>query len=155
MILELINPSDAVTFVGDDPKIAGVAILILGNGAYGLTDESGEVFVPLMLFGGFKAWLEEQGITDLAAFLIEHGSALADFLETCAYGKIAERQAFDEAIKRMTPDKAEEHREWWNDRNRSSMNNIGAGCRRLAKQLRAKAKPSELEGSPPIVLVRP
>lgn len=154
MILELTNPSDAVTFIGDDPKIAGVTVLILGNGCYGLTDEKGNEFVPLMIFGSHESWLADNGIDDLGAFIETNAAAIADFLDTCAYGHIRDRQAFDEAIKRMTPENAAEHRKWWNERNRSSMNNIGEGCRRLAAQLRAKAKPDELEGQPPIVLAR-
>lgn len=152
MILELVNPSDAVTFVGDDPKVAGIATLLLGNGWYALRGEDGEDFVPLMIFGGHVEWLASQGIDDADDFLTANAEAVAAFLDTCAYGGIKERQAFDEAIKRMTPDKAAEHRAWWNDRNRSSMNNIGEGCRRLAEQIRKLVKVDELQGSPPTVL---
>lgn len=140
MILELVNPSDAVTFVGDDPKIAGVAILLLGNGMYALTSPDGSQFVPLMMFGQHEEWIAEQGIGDLDTFITANSGAIADFLDTCAYGSIEEREAFDRAIALMTPENAEKHREWWNDRNRSSMNNIGAGARKLASALRAKAR---------------
>ena len=54
----------------------------------------------------------------------------------------------------FTPEETAEHREWWNDRKRSSMNNIGAGALRLAKQLRKKKPVKELKGSPPIILAK-
>lgn len=140
MILELINPSDAVTFVGDDMTVAGVACLILGGGWYGLKDASGDAVVPMMAFGTHEKWLEENNIADLSDWLMEHGAEVAGFLETCVYGSIEEREAFDQAISRMAPDKADEHRDWWNDRNRSSMNNIGKAAAHWAKRLRAKAE---------------
>lgn len=64
MILELNNPSDAITFVGEDPRVAGVAVLLLGHGWYGLTDAAGNQVVPMMIFGTHEAWLKEQGIED-------------------------------------------------------------------------------------------
>lgn len=140
MIFELINPSDAVTFIGDDITVAGVAIMVLGRGRYGLTDDKGEVVVPLMLFGGSEYWLAEHGVDDLDAWLTANYLRVAEFLETCAYGSRLEREAFDQAIARMTPEHAEAHREWWNDRNRSSMNNIGQAAAAYAKTLRKKAE---------------
>lgn len=151
---ELINPSDAITFQGDDLVAAGVAIILLGRGAFGLTDEKGEQAVPLMLFGGIDDWLAKNNIKDMAQYIADNTDAIADFLETVCYGSLDERLAFDEACKRMTPEKAAEHREWWNDRKRSSMNNIGAGALRLAKQLRKKKPVKELKGSPPIILAK-
>lgn len=155
MILELENPSDPITFVGDDLKVAGIACLLLGHGWYGMSDEKGDTVIPLMMFGAHEKWLKENGIDDLSGWIRENALKVAEFLETVAYGKINDRLAFDEAIKRMTPEKAAEHREWWNDRNRSSMNDIGAGALRLAKQFRklaAGGKADNLHGSPPIIM---
>ena len=138
-IVELQNPSDAVTFEMDDVKIAGVAILILGNGAYGLEDDTGTV-VPIMLFGTHEKWLKEQQINDLGEFVHANLIPMADFLESVCYGHRSEREAVEVACRRMSPQNAEEHRFWWNNKKRTSLNDIGKGCLALAKQLRAKAK---------------
>jgi hypothetical protein len=158
MILELVNPSDKITFVGDDPKVAGVAILLLGNGWYGLTGENGERFIPLMIFGSHEPWLKEQGIADINRWIMDNALALAEFLETVAYGSVRDRRGFDEAVKRMTPEKAAEHRAWWNDRCRSSMTDIGGGALKLAAQLRkfhAREPGVKLEGTHPLVFGGP
>lgn len=152
IIVELINPSDAITFVMDDPTVAGIGVLLLGNGWYGLLDAEGNHPVPPML-GGVEAWFKERGIESLNKWIKANGVAVAEFLETCAYGNIVERDAYDRAIALMTPENAAIHREWWNDRNRSSMNNIGAAALKLAANLRQRAagKKAELKGSPPRV----
>lgn len=157
IICELTNPSDAITFVVSDPKVAGVAILLLGNGWYGLTDKDGNSIVPLMMFGAHEKWLKDNGITDTNAFIMANAVLMAEFLETVAYGSIAEREALDIAVTRMTPENAAAHREWWNDRKRSSLNNIGAAALKMAKGFRkiAAGQKAELKASPPIVLSAP
>jgi hypothetical protein len=148
-ICELVNPSDAITFVVDDVKVAGVAILLLGEGAYGLTNGAGDTVVPLGLFGFWRTWIQEQQI-DLEKFVPENRLAMAEFLETVCYGSVAEREAFDVAMSRMIPDKAQEHQAWWNGKKRSSLNDIGKGALLLAKALREKAK--YLPSQKPIIL---
>lgn len=137
-IVELVNPSDAITFEMDDVKVAGVAILFLGRGAYALTDAEGKTVVPLGLFGTNETWLKEQGI-DLDTFILANLIPIAEFLESVCYGHIAEREAFEVACSRMTTAKAAEHRAWWNNKKRTSLNDIGKGALALAKQLRKKS----------------
>lgn len=154
-ICELSNPSDKITFVVDDVRVAGVAVMLLGNGWYGLTNAKGEDVVPLMFAGTHKQWLIDNQIPDLDAYLTANAAALAAFLDTCAYGSITEREGYDAAIARMTPENAALHRAWWNDRNRSSLNNIGAAAAKLAAQFRrlAARQPvtEPLAQSPPLV----
>lgn len=133
---EIINPSDAVTLQASDLRIAGVAVLLLGNGLYGLTDENDEAVVPLMLFGTSEKWLKENHIESLNDFIKENKSAIADVLASVTYGKIEERLGFDKAVGMMTPEKAKEYRAWWNDKNRSSLNDIGQRALAIAAKLR-------------------
>lgn len=138
------NPSDAVTFVMDDPIVAGVAVLLLGNGAYGLETEDGSSVVPVMLFGGIDRWCKEKGI-NLDAFIPQNYVPMAEFLDSVCYGSVRDRQECDEACLRMSPDEAAKYRAARNDRRRSSMNNIGKAALQLASQMRkqAKSKPPE------------
>lgn len=155
-IVELINPSDAITFEMDDVKVAGVAILILGRGAYGLSDADGDI-VPIMLFGSSEAWLKKEGI-NLEKFIHENCLPMAKFLETVCYGSIDQREAVDVACSRMTPRKSEEHRRWWNDKRRSSLNDVGKGALALAKRFREMAagdsSSKPLPKATPIILVQ-
>ena len=123
MIYDLSNPSDAVTFVGDDSTLAGVAALILGHGAYGLTDEQGATVLPVMLFGGVEKWLEEQRIGDLGDYLNANRTRMADFLDSVRYCDVSERKRYGDAVQ-------------FDDDRRTSMNNIGANCKKLAERLR-------------------
>ncbi len=156
-IVELINPSDPVTFEMQDVKVAGVAVLLLGRGAYGLKTADGNDVVPLMLFDGGERWLKKQRIADLDKYLRNRGKNVAAFLDTCAYGSIADREGFDAAIKRMTKEKAAEHRAWWNDKHRGSLNDIGNAAAGLAVRLReiAAGKKSDkpLPKATPIIAV--
>lgn len=143
-VVELINPSDAVTFLMDDVKVAGAATMLLGCGAFGLKDKDGKCHVPIMLFRGADGWLEENGIKDLRAFIDANNIAIAEFLETVHYGSFQDREAFKLAISKMTLEKAAEYRAEVNDKRRSSLNNIGGVALKLAQQMRqiaAKQKP--------------
>jgi len=143
-IVELQNPSDAITFEMDDVKVAGVAVMFLGNGAYGLEDSSGKTVVPIMLFGTHEKWLKQQGIV-LDDFIPPNMTKMADFLETVCYGHASEREAVEVACARMTPEKAEEHRKWWNDKKRTSLCDIGKAALKLAKQFRKAAAGQAVE----------
>ena len=155
-IVELQNPSDAITFEMTDLKSAAAAVLLLGRGAYGLEDAKGETLVPIMLFGINEKWMKENGI-DLDAFIPANYAPMAEFLESVCYGCAAEREAVEVACSRMETAKAAEHRAWWNDKKRSSMNNISKGALQLAAQLQRKAAgqpvPEPLAKAVPIVAV--
>jgi hypothetical protein len=137
MILELVNPSDAVTFIGDDIKVAGVATLLLGRGQYGLEDCDGKMVVPLMLFGTHEEWFKENDI-NLDHFISEHAKAIAAFLDTCVYGDVDDRRVYEYMCRGMSDDEVAEYKSKWDDRKRSSMNNIGAAAHSIAMQLRTK-----------------
>lgn len=52
MKLEIINPSDECYLDTDDIEAAAFATMVIGRGAYGLRDESGKHYCPIMIFGG-------------------------------------------------------------------------------------------------------
>jgi hypothetical protein len=137
MILEIQNPSDEVTIETDDIVVAGVAMLLVGRGQYGLENEEGETVFPIMLFGGVDKWLEDNGIKDLHEYLQTNKDKLVKVLKSCVYGRIGSRQLFESAISKMTLTDALKYREEWNDKKRSSMNNIGKNCLYYAEKMEA------------------
>lgn len=137
MILEIVNPSDAVTIEADDVTVAGVCTFLLSRGACGLKNEQGETVFPILMFGGFEDWLKENGITDLDMWITNHKDEMIKVLESVVYGNIGSRKLFQSAIEKMTSENAAKYREEWNDKKRSSMTNIGAAYLAYAKKLRA------------------
>jgi len=79
-LYEIVNPSDAVTFHAENDAVARAAVLVLGNGAYGLHDvTSGDRDVPCLLLLASKdvteqLFVEWFGAGSLGAFLDEHWS---------------------------------------------------------------------------------
>lgn len=127
MIYDLVNMSDAVTFVGDDDTLAGAAVLVLGRGRYGLNNENGDSVLPLMLFGGLDEWLKERSIADFDGYLAANRIGIAGFLDTARYCDVSERKRYGDAVK-------------MDDDRRSSLNNIGAACKQIAEHLREREK---------------
>jgi hypothetical protein len=136
MILEIINPSDAVTIDTDDPIAACLIIAIIFNGQYSLSDEQGESVTPIFMFGGFEHWLKENGITDTNGYIKENAAKMADILDSALYGDAADRKIFESAISKMSKEDAGKFRAEWNANRRSSMNNISLTCQKNADKLR-------------------
>jgi hypothetical protein len=149
MILEIQNPSDAVTIETDDIAAAAVAIMLVGDGWYGLEDEEGEQVVPITALGSGEAWLKEKGITDVEGYMKANRVKLAEILESVLYGHARDRALFNAAIEKMSKEDAQVYREQWNDKKRSSLNDIGAACLHYAKAFREMTGDKvELEPSP-------
>lgn len=53
---EVINPHDKIFIEYSDKEAAQVAILLIGNGQYGIDGDDG---LPLLLFGGHEEWSEK------------------------------------------------------------------------------------------------
>ena len=144
MIFELVNPSDAVTFECEDVRVACVAVLVLGEGKYGLTDTKGDSVLPLFMFGGMdpvNAWFKEQhDIDDVMEWMNAHLEEMATFLDSMVYGSVKERQLFLDAVSKMNAEDAADFKEKWFDQKRSSMNNIGRACAAYAAGCRKKAE---------------
>ncbi len=135
MILEIINPSDAVCLEADDISMAGVAVMMLSS-AYGLKNEQGEIVLPLMIFGGQDKWLKEHEVNDIDAYLKENRTKLADIFESVFYGHLQDKASFNSTISKMTPERAKQYKKEWNEKRRSSLTNIEQYCLDYAKALR-------------------
>ncbi len=57
---EVINPHDAIFIAYTDPEAARMAVLIVGNGAYGIEGDDG---LPLLLFGASEWVADTYGLT--------------------------------------------------------------------------------------------
>ena len=141
-LCEISNPSDPYTIeVDDDPRPACAAVLLLGEGHYGLHEEGGEDVMPIFLFGGAVEWLAKHGVPDLATYIAEHLSEIADALDTVMIGKRSERARMERVLAEITS--AEEDREKaraaWLDEKQTSLNDIGGRAVAMAKRMRDKA----------------
>jgi hypothetical protein len=138
MIYEIINPSDAVCIEADDIASAGIAVMMLSSG-YGLHDDKGNSVVPITMFGGGEQWLKQHGIDDAGKYIKENALKLAKIFESVFYGKPSDKEMFDKALSKMTPEGAEEYKREWNDKRRTSLTNIESSCLSYAKKLRELA----------------
>jgi len=142
MIYSVINPSDAMTIEADDDLIAAIAGLNLGEGRIGIDDENGKTVLPILTFGGdraFLSWLQTVGIDsveDLRPICVERKDEIAACLESIVYGSVTDRKGFI-----VTTESMEHHdrliaAEKWNDIHRSSMSNYSKSAFALAKAMR-------------------
>lgn len=142
MIYEIINPSDPITIEHDDDKIAASAILYLGRGKLGLTDEEGNDVLPVFLLSDEKyveEWMQERGIDK--EFFKANRAAIADCLDTAVVGSIMDRKGIIAAIS-----KEEDYRgaiERWNDVQRTSLNDIAGVAFEVADAIRRGLKKEE------------
>jgi hypothetical protein len=142
MIYEISNPSDPITIEYDDEKVAIAAILYLGRGKLGLTDEEGRDVLPVFLLAGddyIEQWMKEKGIVD--DFVTENKAKIADCLDTAVVGGIMDRKGIIAAIS-----KEEDYRgaiERWNDVQRTSLNDIAGAAFEMADAIRRGMKKEE------------
>lgn len=144
MIYEIVNPSDAVTIEADDEFLASVAVIILGEGAYGLYDHKGKVILPIFLFqdpAKLVKWLNEHGVnpSKIDEFYAMHGEKLAVIMESLMYGKPEDRKAVLAMTANMNTDEKAKALAKYNESKRSSMSNIAASASHLASMFREKA----------------
>jgi len=140
MILEIINPSDKITLESDDAMAAGIAILLISKGMYGLVAEDGSTIFPILAFGGLDEFIKEKQITSIDDFIDKNKDAMIAALDSVLYGGISDRKLFDLATNVMSIEDKREFRVKWNEEKRSSMNNIGEVCLKYAEKLRKLAK---------------
>lgn len=120
----LTNPSDAITFLQDDRMAAAVAVMILGEGFYGLEDDQGGSIFPIFLLGGTGGWIKENIGEPLEDFIKRKAWDIARFLRTGLYGTPQDRVLFEEETKEMSDNQIIQFRNSWNDKKRSSLTNI-------------------------------
>lgn len=140
IVCEIVNPSDEYTIAHKDELILAVACSLLGRGKYALEAKDGRRVCPMFLFGGSDEWFAAKGVPDLVAFLRVRGMEVADALESVLIGGYRDREELDEATAKMTPEEKEAFLFKRHDRHRTSMNNIGAAAKSLAKLVRNAAE---------------
>jgi hypothetical protein len=138
-VYAITNPSDPYTIKGADKAALCVAVLVLGEGRYGLVDKEGETLMPILAFGGDAiSWLHgEMGVTNLERYIEKNGELLADCLGSIIIGDFNDRWLVEKSLENA---KCEEDTEQilkeWHDKRRTSLNDIGATARKVAEIFR-------------------
>ena len=142
MIYEIMNPGDEMTVEADDPVVAGVAMLYLGEGKIGLTSESGETVFPLLAFGGDAAldsWLAQVGIgsvDNLKEWAFERKDEIACCLESIVYGSFSDRKGILAVVDGKDNVEVLQAMAAWNNAQRSSISDYSSFAFTLAKRVR-------------------
>lgn len=125
MIYEFITPSDPITFVSENDKIAFFCSLILGKGKAGMRKENDEEIEmsPMFLFHPDPLPIIENY---LGCGIDEFGDQNSEAVSSCflsfAYGSIEDRKIFDDAISAITDtEKLKDFKSKHEDRNRTSL----------------------------------
>ena len=138
---ELLNPSDPITFEGDDFEAVAHAVMLLGQGRYPARElrakEPREV--PLFLFESPDAWFVETFEKTLEQSMEgqEDFLAVADVLDSVQVCKETDR--FEYQAKWNTgliQSERDRIRKEWCDEHRSSMNNLCDQAWHIAREIR-------------------
>lgn len=145
MIYDIVNPSDAVTIEAGDSVLASIAIIVLGNGQYGLYDEDGRTVLGIFALSTPEKlieWLRDNGVEDtkMDEFYAKNGDEIATILESIVYGDASDRKAITALTESMTKTDRLKAVAKYNDSKRSSMNDIGTAALELAKGFRKKVQ---------------
>lgn len=139
MIYEFITPSDAITFRAIDDKVAYCVTVIVGHGHAGCQREDGESLPTLIIFSND---LDKEIESYLGVGLVEYSKqekdAIAEALESFAYGSVSERKTYDDAIEAITdPEKLQDFKEKHEDRNRTSLSRWVQSAWNYANKIKA------------------
>ncbi len=141
MLYEIVNPSDTVTFYAKDHTIAHAVILILGEGKYGCKClEDARFKATLFIFMNEKDTERELqrifGPDGMGAFLKSNCEDIARSLNTCAVTTFLGLKEFDERFScALANGLDEQFKNDWNEKHRTSMNNICSLAHQYAKQV--------------------
>lgn len=137
-IYTLINPSDPYTFEAPSDEIAALAVLLLGNGAYGADNEQGEQVVPVMLgqdYGRIDRWYQDRFGRCLEDGLEALGRQAGDCLGTFFLGSVADYRSLVAVLAGMEDRQVRAFLRVWHSQHQTSTNNIGQVAHRLGRQL--------------------
>ena len=145
ILYDLVNPSDAVTFYASSREVALVVTFMLGRGMYaanaidedGRTLEDSDLDIPLFIMGyGIDDFLDENDIS-LNDTADDHRQEIIESFESFCTGTARERRLFESALSYM--DDQEQKGSFvaeWDDRQRSSLNDITNSAYELAKGMK-------------------
>ena len=139
MIYNFITPSDPITFITHDPKVAFICALIMGNGKAGCQGEDGSD-IPSLLFLAkaeeVNRIMDEQ-LGEPGVFIKEHLKEMVECFDSFAYVTIADRQQYDEALAAITdPGRLREFKARHENRQRTSMYTWVSSAWKMAEQFR-------------------
>ena len=141
LIYEITNPSDPYTLVADDDKVAMAAVLLLGEGRYGLDREDHAYIMPPMFGPGteeIEQWLKKNDLYPIGEFISSHRNEIAAALDSVLVGPRWQRHIVAMMLETLEDDRAkwEKARESHHDKNRGSTNDIGRRAWHIAESLR-------------------
>lgn len=141
-LYKIINPSDGVLLASDDDTLVAVTVLRVSEGTYGVKRLDTGADLSMYTFGGnaemFRSHLKELGIDHLGDYIDANMERMADLLETVTYGiTAADYQELENHLNQFPANQQLAERAKWNDKRRSSMNDIGWMCLENARRIRA------------------
>ncbi len=140
-IYKMITPSDPLTFLADDDKIAIAATIILGRGMAGLEEGERDLSGKTLFLFATKEYFDEQTKatlgSDLAEFFKANRVKLADAFDSFATMTVKERRLLEEAKAHMSAEEFAKFRAKIDDEYRSSLNRWSEYAWDLAKTMRA------------------
>lgn len=137
-VWELINPSDKITFSGNDFKLVVIAVCLVGNCVYAAEEVGGNRIVPIFLFGSVDKWfIREYGSNFEDTYKSSDKKQLADILDSFTLGGYDDFIAYNKEAENIPPLELKKFKEDWNDK-RTSMNNICARAWEIASNIRNK-----------------
>ena len=140
MLFKIVNPSDPYTIEASSLDVAVMASVLLGQGNYQFTSLDGGQDIPFFAFGGWDKWSKEhfkESLMELSNRVMDTKlDEVAASLDSVLYGDEQERVQFLAKTKDMDRNDFMAERIMRQDKNRSSMNEIGERAYRMAAQLR-------------------
>lgn len=123
MVYELVTPSDPITFLAPDDKIALVCAVLLGNGNAGCTREDGVDVQSMWMFHPNPMPEIEKILGEpMGDFIENQRKSIAECFQSFAYGSFSDRKQYDAAISAITdPGKLKQFKETHEDTQRTSM----------------------------------
>lgn len=140
LLFKIVNPSDPYTITASSLDVATVTTVLLGQGKYPLQSLDGGQDVPLFSFGGADKWTHDnfkENLMELANRVMDTKMAeVADCLDSVLYGDKEDRVQFLASCEGMSREDFEETRGARQEKERSSMNDIGERAYRMAAKFR-------------------
>jgi len=139
----IINPSDSITFRAADIRTAEIVTTALGGGAYAATEvgEDGTEShrsVPMYLIGGkelrCKWWKENGDGLNEEQFFKQNKAEIAEaFLSVAVASPGDSRTVYESGL--LNAEDKEKFKAEWNDKRRTSMNDIMGRAQQIGKNL--------------------
>lgn len=108
MLYEITNASERYTIEHDDFHVVAVAVLLLGDGRYGIAPAARtERDLSIYVIGcGTDTVRRDLAIESLPRFVREHTDAIAEALESILMLAPRERELFETLLNEIAPDRA-------------------------------------------------